>query len=452
MSRTKRPEHFYEGSQLLGQRVEQKSVTLELPPAHPKQYEFITALDTYKHKGVRFIVGACGTKWGKTYGSSIAIVQKAWNRKHSLNWWVAPTYAQSKMAYNLVMRLLPKDMYIEHKADMRITLLQPDGTDRSTIEFKSGENPDSLRGFGVNFFIIDEGARVPYESFVSVMTTVTQTRGNGFIISTPHFRNWFYDVYQRGEKYDEDGNPLYPNEADDPWPEWFSIRMPTWQNPTVDPKSIEEMKKNLPEDIFRQEVAAQFLLDSAGVFRGVKDCVKGDFQAPLPGHSYVMGVDLARLKDYTVLTVMDRQARHVVAFERFNQISWEVQYHKIVSMAKKYRAHVCIDTTGIGDPIVEQIKRAGVQVTPYKITGSTAKQQLIDKLRVNIEDGSISYPVIPIQRKELESYEYEVTESGVVKYSAPSGSHDDCVISLALANWLVSQPQLIYTFSNHRGI
>lgn len=281
MSRTAPPDNNYRQSRILGVRTDVKPVKLRLPDAHPKQYELISAFGT--HPGLRFVVGACGTKFGKTYGCTIALVEHAWTNKDSLNWWVAPTFAQSKMAYNLVKRLLPPGTYIEYKADLTLVLLHPDGTERSTIVFKSGDNPDSLRGFGVHFAIVDEAARMPHESFVSILTVVTQTRGKILFISTPKGRDWFYDIYQRGEKFFEDGTPRFAVPEDDEHPEWLSIRMPTWSNPHVQLDSIREMKRNLPDDVFRQEVGAQFLLDSAGVFRGIRDCIKGQLQDPIPG-------------------------------------------------------------------------------------------------------------------------------------------------------------------------
>lgn len=399
-----------------------------------------------------FLAGKSCIPTHNSFGCSFALVRQAWNNKNTLNWWVAPTYAQSKMAYSLVKNLLPKDTYVEQKADLRLILLEPDNSHRSVIEFKSGENADNLRGFGVHFFILDEAARVSEEAFTSLLTTTTNTFGKGIIISTPKGRNWFYYCYQKGVKFDEaTGEPLYTKE-NDPHPEWFSMRMPTWENPTNRPEAIEEMRRNLPEDVFQQEVAAHFLSDSAGVFRGVSKCITGELQGPQVRHSYVMGVDLARSRDYTVITVMDRDQRHVVYHERFTQVAWSVQYHKIIDIARRYKAQCCIDATGLGDPVAETIAEAGIAVLPYSITGSRAKQLIIDKLRLNIEQGSITFPPIPVLKKELEMYEFEVTDSGVVKYSAPPGQHDDCVISLALANHLLEQPIWRYRYSSRRGI
>lgn len=444
-----------------------QEIKLELPQPHPKQYELIFAFEL--NKNVRFVAGACGTKFGKTYGCSIRIVKEAWEHANSLNWWVAPTYDQSGIAMELVKRLLPDGMYLEYKAERKIILLNPDGSKRSEIVFKSGDNPDNLRGHGVNFVIIDEAARIPYESFVSVMTTLTKTRGRAIVISTPKGRGWFYTVYQRGEKFTKDGRAKYhPHledcqrnlEADipcdcpgtDPWHEWMAIRMPTSSNPTVPRISLIEAQKNLPEDVFQQEYMAEFLDESAGVFRGIKDCIRGTFEDYNPVKNYVMGVDLARIRDYTVLTVMDRQNKHVCAFLRFNQISWEIQYQRIKDLAAQYKALCVIDSTGIGDPIVETLRSGGVQVEPYKIGGNIAKQQLIEKLRVNIEKGKVSFPEIPDLLRELEAYEYRITDNGLVKYESPDNEHDDAVISLALANWIADTEPFIYKFYNRRGV
>lgn len=426
-----------------------RPVILKLPPAHPLQYELITALDRYPY--LRFIVGACGTKFGKTFGTSIAMVKQAWNHKDSLNWWVSPTYSQAENAYSLIKRMMPEGSYKPHDGDIKLEIMTPDNKLHSTIEFKSAEDPDNLRGFGVHFFVMDEAARCRYESYISLLTTVTQTFGRGYFISTPKGRGWFYDIYQLGEKFDANGQPLY-KEGEDEYPEWLSIRMPTWANPHVKPQAIEDLRKNMPEDVFRQEVGAQFLSGSAGVFRGIRECIKGKLEKPSPARRYVMGVDLARIEDFTVIVIIDQTTRQVVYFDRFNQLSWRVQYNKIIEAARAYNnALVYMDGTGLGDPIVEEIQSAGVRVVPFKISPKS-KQPLIDALRLNMEQGNISYPEIPMLLKELEVYEYSVTNSGNITFSAPSGKKDDCVIALALANQGIDQEPWVYRYTKQRGI
>jgi len=429
-----------------------QSVTLKLPDLHPKQYELVTAFD--RIPGVRFVVGACGTKFGKTMGCCIWVTKCAWEQKDSLNWWVAPTYRQAENAMATVKKLLPPGTYVEYKAKMMIVLLEPDGSEHSIIEFKSAENPDSLRGFGIHNVVLDEAARnLSYDSFVSIWTTLTQTNGKMICISTPNGRGWFYDIYMRGASVDSRKE----------WPRWYSLCMPTASNPHVPRTAIEDAEKALPSDVFRQEYLAEFLQEGAGVFRGMKNCRKPGIlpEPPQKGHHYVMGVDLARSKDFTVITVIDTTSgrNHVVYWSRFNQLDWSIQQIRIVQIAQTYKAKVWIDTTGIGDPIENAIRIAGVDVEGFKISGPTPKQQLIEKLRVGIEQGRLSWPsgLIPIldddvRGGELQRYEYDITDSGTVRYSAPEGSHDDAVISLALAWWGTDKAPFIYRWLNARGI
>ena len=108
-----------------------------------------------------------------------------------------------------------------------------------------------------------------------------------------------------------------------------------------------------------------------------------------------------------------------------------------------------MDTTGVGGPVVEQLKRKGIQVEGYNFNNTT-KQQLIEALAVAIENEEISYPKIDTLIHELQLYEYEITRAGNVRYSAPQGYHDDTVIALGLA-LQGCRLRLITTFSK-RGL
>jgi hypothetical protein len=92
-----------------------------------------------------------------------------------------------------------------------------------------------------------------------------------------------------------------------------------------------------------------------------------------------------------------------------------------------------VDSTGVGDPIVERLHRERPRVEGFKFTGGKggSKQQLMEGLAMAIQGGRVAFPDGPIVR-ELETYEYEYTRAGVV-YTCPAGMHDDCVCALALA-------------------
>jgi len=259
--------------------------------------------------------------------------------------------------------------------------------------------------------------------------------GRALFVSTPKGRNWFFELYGRG--------------LDDNFPDYESFKFPTVSNPYIDPAEVEEARRTLPADAFRQEYEAEFLEDSAGVFRGILNCVKGDFGEPKPGHRYAIGWDIAKHTDFSVIFVIDIDTKHIVAYDRFNQIDYSLQIERLDRIAKKYNAKVLMDSTGVGDPVLEQVKRKGIQVEGYSFNNTT-KQQLIEALAVAIENEEISYPKIDTLIHELQLYEYEITRAGNVRYNAPQGYHDDTVIALGLA-LQGCKVRAFYTFSK-RGL
>ena len=96
-----------------------------------------------------------------------------------------------------------------------------------------------------------------------------------------------------------------------------------------------------------------------------------------------------------------------------------------------------MDSTGVGDPIYERLRDAGLRVYSYQFT-NTSKEHLIDSLAMQLEQGKLRLMDIPDQENELLAFEYELTPSRNVRMSAPEGMHDDCVISVALAAWGVA--------------
>ena len=352
------------------------------------------------------------------------IIEHALVYKKTVNWWVAPTYQQSMIAYRLIENaLIDSGMVLENiKSEKRILLING-----SSIMFKSADNFNALRGEGVNFLVIDEAATIQREAWEQALRpTLSDKNGKALIVGTPKGRNWFFELYARGND---------PEQV-----EYKSFSFPTWTNPLIPQTEIEEVKRSLPQDVFRQEYEAAFLEDSAGVFRNIKNCVAGSFEEPT-NKTYYIGWDIAKHTDFSVLVCMDNN-RHVVAFDRFNQIDYTLQISRVVAMAEKYRASVLMDSTGAGDPVLEQIRQRGISVEGYNLSNQS-KQQLIEHLSVGIEQRLLTFPQIDTLIHELQIYEYELTRAGNIRYNAPSGFHDDCVIALGLAYWKSKQTEAI---------
>jgi phage FluMu gp28-like protein len=204
---------------------------------------------------------------------------------------------------------------------------------------------------------------------------------------------------------------------------WQSFKYTTYDNPYIDTKEIDEARRQLPAPVFEQEYLANPMENAANPFgsENIKACIK-----PLSNQEPVcFGIDLAKSYDWSVIIGLDA-AGNVCYLDRF-QKDWHTTKQAILKLPRK---PILLDSTGVGDPIFEELQRAGLMVEGLKFT-SNSKQQLMVGLQNAIHTKSIGYPD-GIIVNELDIFEYQFTANGV-KYSAPSSFHDDCVMALALA-------------------
>lgn len=395
------------------------------PKLYPKQSAaFFTPLDGGAEPArYSWIEGS--TKSGKTVSCMAWLFEQAlFNGKPGRQfWWIAPVYGQAKIAYGRVKRGLPAELIRCNDSDMTITLV----ANGAVMAFKSGEKPDNLYGDDVWAAVLDEASRMRVESYYAVRSTLTATRGPIRIIGNVKGRkNWFYIGCRKAEG-GERGHSYHKLIATD-----------AVAAGVLAAEELEDARRALPDAVFRELYLCEPSDDGGNPFglrfigQNVRVVSK---KAPV-----VFGVDLAKSVDWTVIIGLDEDGA-VCVFERF-QMPWTETMARVRLICGHARA--LIDSTGVGDPIVEQVQKTNPTFEGFKFT-SSSKQMLMEGLALAIQTGQVSYPDGVIV-SELESFEYEYTRTGV-KYTAPEGSHDDCVMALALAvhakNTRGPEPQLI---------
>jgi len=376
---------------------------------HGGQAEFLDS-------DARFRILACGRRWGKTEACAIeARDQLLEAGGEFLAWWVSPTYQQSEIGFRKFRKRFPEALVADvHRTKRRLTTVAG-----NTIAFKSADQPDNLRGEGVDFLIIDEAAEVGQYAWENALRpTLTDSADSRMVaISTPQGRNWFHRLYERGQ-------------ADD-WPQYQSWNFPTLQNPFISHEDVEEARQTTPDRVFRQEYEAEFVDDSGGVFFDVEDRVEDYDLEDVDGEPpYSVGVDFARHEDWTVAIALDATGR-VVAFERVQSVSWPQIQSLVESLASAYEGVVNVDASR-DNKIVSDLADEGVPVNPVTFSPKR-KRELVENLVTRLENGEITLPDVPQLVHELQIFEYDVTPAGNVRYNAPEGFHDDCVDALALA-------------------
>jgi len=375
---------------------------------HTKQKEIF--LDRH-----RFKVVVCGRRFGKTELAGQTVAYRAIKNPGWMIWLIAPTFPQTMYLWRRIKRFIPPGVVANIKEGEKSIELK----NGSAIFAKSGDNPDSLVGEGLNFCIVDEASRCKEEVWEVIRPALADKLGECWFLSTPVGKNWFWEQ-SLTEKKDE---------------EYKTFHFTSWDNPLLDRKELEKMKTSLPELIYRQEIMAEFIDSGGVVFRTFHSVLNAQLKPPEPGHVYVEAADVAKYQDFTVITVADTATNEVVYLERFNRLDWEYVRGRISDVSRLYYdALVIIDSTGVGEPVYEELKKVNLPIQPYKFTAGT-KPQLINNLMLMIENKSISLPPIEELIHEFNIFEYKLSETGTFTYKAPHGHHDDIVTSVALVAW-----------------
>jgi hypothetical protein len=178
--------------------------------------------------------------------------------------------------------------------------------------------------------------------------------------------------------------------------QWKSWQFPTSANPHLPADEIAAAERELPERTFLQEYRAQFIEDAGAMFRRVIEAMRPCGQeSRQDGHRYVIGVDWARVNDFTVFVVVDTTARCVCALDRFTRVEYAVQLERLKALVDRFRPSVVVaEKNNMGDPLVEQLRRDRVPVWPFLSTNES-KREAIETLALSFERGEIGIPDDP---------------------------------------------------------
>jgi phage terminase large subunit-like protein len=336
--------------------------------------------------------------------------------------WVVPTYKNGRPLWRFIERSVAHIKRVHANKSERVASFPGGGF----VGVYSADNPDSILGEAFDLVVVDEAARIDEGVWTeTLMPTLADRNGRAMLISTPRGRNWFWQEYIKA-----DGDRV------------AAFNAPSSDNPNPNiQRAAMEAKNRVPERIYRQEWLADFVEMEGAVFRNVSACVRDDTpQEPQDNHAYIFGIDIGRVNDYTVCVVLDATTNNVVAIDRYTGVSFAAQEQRIIAMHNVWMPVVMIvEINNFGMPFVESLVRQNLPVRPFKTTATT-KNHIIDKLAFAFEHRSLTIPNDQTLLNELIAYHSTQLPSGLLRYSAPDGQHDDCVMALAFA-WYAAEGQ-----------
>jgi hypothetical protein len=342
--------------------------------------------------------------------------------------WMAPTYKYLDEVWRQLRAVL--EPITAEKSEQQHRIAASNG---GAVECWSLDDPDAARGRKYNRIVVDEAALVRDLDTVwqaSLRPTLSVLGGDAWFLSTPRGLDAFHALYQLGQ------DPLQED--------WRSWQLPSSASPYITAEEIEAARRELPERTFAQEFLAQFIqLDGAGVFRGVDAVSRLQPAEPARGHQYVIGVDWGRTNDFTAISVIDATYMEQAALDRFSEIDYELQTERLHRWCELYHPVLVVaEHNSMGGPLTERLQtgyarllgraRAALPVWAWEATNAS-KAALVQSLGLAIERGDLTLLDDAVQQSELLGYEAQVLPSGMLRYGAPQGQHDDTVIALGLA-------------------
>lgn len=200
----------------------------------------------------RFKVVAAGRRFGKSFlAACILFVEGSKTHKTRSDgvvvdlaleevYYLAPTFEQGKKIMWPLLKKLGQGL-ISQKYENTGELVLVNGR---RVSLKGSDRPDSLRGVGLSYVVLDEYAFMKEEVWeMIILPALTRVEGGAMFIGTPDGKNHFYAMYQKGLKED---------------PEWKSWHFKSSENPHLPKKEIEAAKGRMTAARFRQEMEAAF--------------------------------------------------------------------------------------------------------------------------------------------------------------------------------------------------
>lgn len=430
----------------------------------------------------RFIVLACGNRSGKdrfTIMAGIKYFIECLNENRAIDrpdmvpsvlWWqLAPTEKMAKQNWRELKQYFPKE-WIVACSD---SAYQMETIGNGIVEVRSGYDPDSLVGVGLDLLTVTEGARfkdlhLAWANLEARLNSPGRGRekdragkrygaGKAIINSSPLGKNDFYDLFCYGQK----SHPNYSSI-------WWSAQYAWTCNPSnaelantivqtkYGPLTYEEsLRRQIGERTFRSNYLADFLAEDSTVFKNFEEkCVLNiydqdktglktkkerdefiqQWKSPIPGETYICGYDPATgsSSDSPVMVIRHKNTGRVVRVYDLYGKDYQAQFNFIEAMCKTFNyAEVHWLRTG-HTAIESQFSRRGLVEVAIDEQGQK-KGQLVQTLEIAVENGDVC--VLMDGSSEIQTLIYQMndyTEKNG-KYSNDKMPHDDYVSALYAA-------------------
>ena len=392
------------------------------------QKDVIEELRNAKGTG-KIVVCKSSRQKGKSFMVANLLLYYAINYANTKNYCLSPSFKQAKNIYQVIVDAIIKSGVVKskNKTDLIITLING-----STINFKSAEQRDQLRGYSADFVCIDESAFIPDSIFHIVLPWTDAKKAPMLIVSSPFTKNgFFYQYYNYGLNHQFNTVTI----------DWSDVKYKESIEQILPASKLEEYRQVLPHNVFLTEYLGEWMDTEGSVFNGFKQCIKQN--AIKPTDKLSIGIDWANggENDDTVISVINQFGEQVY-LAYFNNLTPTQQIDRIEKFLTQYKQQIVVVQTelnSLGTPLTDFLKeKPQLSTIKDKFIGfnttNQSKNSLVQNLQLAFEQKEISILDDEKQIRELGYYTAEYNpKTRNVYYNAPQGLNDDICIALMLS-------------------
>lgn len=387
---------------------------ITLPKPLPYQLDIINWLDNNE---VKFVSFKKSRQSGGSWLNKWLLTKWALENNNIKIGYVTPTLKLSKLFFRELVESLKPFITDSNSTDLLIKFKTG-----SNIQFFSAESGDSLRGFQFHYCILDEAAFMSDDVFNLIIRPTFLITGRKIIMcSTPNGSQGFFFNYCQYGLEELTG--------------YRTKEISIYDNPFISREDIALIKSQIPSKVFEQEFEGKFLDGAGTVFTNFKNCIN---EHPTLNNNYYAAIDWGK-GDYTVLTIINDK-REVVYIYRINGMEYTTQVKLIAEKLRQWKPITTISEENNIGTVVNELLKKEYSGRIHTITlDNTFKKDMIEQLVVAFEQQLIGIPNDDNLLRELQAFSCQYNpQTQTVKYNAPSGLHDDMVISLAYAYYAIN--------------
>jgi hypothetical protein len=293
------------------------------------------------------------------------------------------------------------------------------------IIFKSAESADSIRGYSIDYLLLDEFAFIKPDTYNTIIAPTMTVKGKKTLFcSTPKGKNLFHKFFQYGK------SKLYPK--------WISFKSTYLQNPFSDKDFIEEQRKTLSDWQFRQEYLAEFV-DADSIFKGIENiAVNEQITHKRENEQYYIGIDVGFLNDSTVISIFNQHNQQVYV-EELKSATNQQQIDKIIEINNMFNPIVImIEKNNQGIVIIQQLYELGLSNIQEFTTTNSSKNYIINNFIADYNQKKLTLCNNQELINQFNDFTFKMNEVGTVKYFGQT-EHDDIVMATVISHYAFKQ-------------